>query len=100
MVLVLSLRSRSSQCHCHFEVKVTLESNGNVFQFLSRSGRLDFVRILILLVMIQAFVELCDCDETIHPAHVSTGGSRANTKYVQTYFDIVEGRSFSLSSMC
>ena len=45
-----SLRSRSSQGHSHFKVKVILQSNVKVFQFLSRSGRLAFVRMLILLV--------------------------------------------------
>ena len=41
-------RSRSSQDHSHFEVKVILESNDNVFRFLFRSGRLAFVRMLIV----------------------------------------------------
>ena len=35
-------RSRSSQGHSHFKVKVILESNGNVFQFLSQCRRLAF----------------------------------------------------------
>ena len=42
--------SRSSQVHSHFMVKVMLESNANVFRFLSQSGQLAFVRMLILLV--------------------------------------------------
>ena len=45
-----SLRSRSSQGHSNFKVKVILKSNINVFQFLSRSRWLAFVRMLILLV--------------------------------------------------
>ena len=43
--------SRSSQGHSHFEVKVILESNGNVFGFLFRSGRWIFGRMSILLVL-------------------------------------------------
>ena len=43
--------SRSSQGYSHFKVKVILKSNGNVFQFLSRNGRLAFVRMLIFLVL-------------------------------------------------
>ena len=38
----------SSQGHSYFEVKVILELNGNVFRFLSRSGRLAFVRMLFV----------------------------------------------------
>ena len=42
--------SRSFQGHSHFKVKVILESNGNVFRFISQSGWFAFVRMLILLV--------------------------------------------------
>ena len=57
MVLMLSLRSRSSHGQgclniSHFEVKDILESNGNVFRYLSRSGQLAFVRMLIFLVIL------------------------------------------------
>ena len=51
MVLMLSLRSRSSHGQGHFKVKVILESDGNVFQFLSQSRQLAFVQMLILLVV-------------------------------------------------
>ena len=40
-----------TQGHSHFKVKVILESNGNVFQFLSQSGWLAFVQMLIFLVI-------------------------------------------------
>ena len=49
---MLSLRSRSSHGQGHFNVKVILESNGNVFQFLSLSGQLAFIQMLILLVFL------------------------------------------------
>ena len=45
--------SRSSQGHSHFEVKVILESNGNVFQFLSQSRQLAFVQMLIITCLKQ-----------------------------------------------
>ena len=52
---VSQVHSRSKSSHGqghlkvrHFEVKVILESNGYVFQFLSRSGRLAFIRMLIV----------------------------------------------------
>ena len=40
------------QVHSHFEVKVILESNGNVFRFLSRRGRLASSECLSLLVWV------------------------------------------------
>ena len=43
--------SRSSQGHSHFEVKVILESNGNVFQLLSQNGWLAFVPNAYLFVL-------------------------------------------------
>ena len=65
MVLMLSLRSRSSQGHSHFKVKVILESNGNVFRFLSQSGRLAFVRMLILLVLLSDQWKQVDIDRDV-----------------------------------
>ena len=52
---MLSLRSRSSHGQGRlkvtviFEIKVILESNGNVFCFLSQSGWLAFVRMLFVI---------------------------------------------------
>ena len=40
-----------SQGHSHFEVKVILESNGNVFRFLPQSRWLALIRMLIFLVI-------------------------------------------------
>ena len=56
MVLMWSLRSRSYQGHSYFKVKVILESNGNVFQFLSQSEWLAFVRMLTLLVRVNVHI--------------------------------------------
>ena len=67
--------SRSSQGHSHFKVKVILESNCNVFQFQSRSGRLVFVRMLILLVIIK-FSKVHGTPDSTRLGVTSTGHRR------------------------
>ena len=49
-------RSQSFSSQGHFQVKVILESNGNVFQFLPRSGWLAFGRMLIITCIDGKFV--------------------------------------------
>ena len=74
MVLMLSLRSMSSQGHKHFKVKVILESNGNVFRFLSPKQAVGFRPNAYLSCLLNydhlgsVFDELvfwlCTCDQT------------------------------------
>ena len=51
----IKVKTTQDQGYSHFEVKVILESNGNVFQVLSQSERLAFVRMLIVTGILHHF---------------------------------------------
>ena len=52
------LKVKAISRHSHFEVRAILESNGNVFRFLSQSGQLAFIRMLIITCCFGFLVEI------------------------------------------
>ena len=65
----------------HFKVKVIPESNGNVFRFLSRSGWLAFVQMLIFLAL--CFISLVFALVVIFSEHLNHGDEKKNKSCYQ-----------------